>query len=204
MLAGHKTRILIHVPVAGPTTGDATLSLAFTLATRYILLRMITKFAFVACFAGVAMLITGLLPEDKMNKVRAALGDTAEHKNQPPVRVQLLVGGAIFLFIGLLMFGLIHLIDKLTLKGFAASGTLSEFRAFFIGFPGLSLRSNRGLKLANAFGALFTNFNLTHYRRAVKETRLRMWFVKITLQSCPACTLGVHCTSIGGMIGGAD
>jgi len=70
---------------------------------------MITKFAFVACFAGLAMLITGLLPEDKMNKVRATLGDTQKYKNQPPVRVQLLVGGAVFLFIGLVMFGVIRL-----------------------------------------------------------------------------------------------
>lgn len=55
------------------------------------------------------MLITGLLPEDKMNKVRSALGDTAKHENQPPVRVQLLIGGAAFLFIGLVMFGVVRL-----------------------------------------------------------------------------------------------
>jgi len=29
--------------------------------------------------------------------------------------------------------------------------------------PWLSLRSNHGLKLANAFGVLWTNFNLRHY-----------------------------------------
>ena len=69
---------------------------------------MITKFAFVFCFAGVGMLVTGLLPEDKMNKVRAFLGDKERHENQPPVRLQLLVGGVFFLFIGLLMFGVIH------------------------------------------------------------------------------------------------
>ena len=70
---------------------------------------MITKFAFVLSFAGLAMLITGLLPQDKMDKVRAWLGDTKKYENQPPVRLQLLVGGAAFLFIGLLMFGVIRL-----------------------------------------------------------------------------------------------
>jgi len=70
---------------------------------------MITKFAFVACLAGAAMLITGLLPQDKMNKVRAFLGDTKKYENQPPVRLQLLVGGAFFLFIGLLMLQIIRL-----------------------------------------------------------------------------------------------
>ena len=70
---------------------------------------MITKLAFVLSFAGAAMLCTGLLPHDKMDKVRALLGDTAKYENQPPVRVQLLLGGAAFLFIGLLMFGVIRL-----------------------------------------------------------------------------------------------
>jgi len=55
------------------------------------------------------MLITGLLPHDKMDKVRGFLGDTGKHENQPPVRVQLLVGGPIFLFIGLVMLGVIRL-----------------------------------------------------------------------------------------------
>ena len=55
------------------------------------------------------MLITGMLPEDKMNKVRALLGDTKKYENQPPVRLQLLVGGAFFLFIGLVMSGVIRL-----------------------------------------------------------------------------------------------
>jgi hypothetical protein len=40
-----------------------------------------------------------------------------------------------------------------TLKGFAARGTLSGLTAVFIhSIPELSLRSNSGLKLANAFG----------------------------------------------------
>jgi hypothetical protein len=39
------------------------------------------------------------------------------------------------------------------LKGFAAKGTLSGLTAVFIHLiPELSLRSNSGLKLANAFG----------------------------------------------------
>jgi len=40
-----------------------------------------------------------------------------------------------------------------TLKGFDSIQTLTGFHAFFIRVvPGLSLRSNPGLKLANAFG----------------------------------------------------
>jgi len=70
----------------------------------------LTLFALAMCLAGVGMLITGLLPEDKMNKVRAVLGDKkAKYENQPPVRVQLLIGGAFFTFIGLLMLGVIRL-----------------------------------------------------------------------------------------------
>ena len=70
---------------------------------------MITKFGLVACQAGAAIFTTGMLPQDKMDKVRGFLGDTGNHDNQPPVRVQLLVGGAIFLFMGLLMLQLIRL-----------------------------------------------------------------------------------------------
>lgn len=70
----------------------------------------LTLFALAMCLAGVGMLITGLLPEDKMNKVRAVLGDNkAKYENQPPVRVQLLIGGAFFTFIGLLMLGVVRL-----------------------------------------------------------------------------------------------
>jgi len=70
---------------------------------------MITKFALVACLAGAAMLITGMLPQDKMDKVRAFLGDMKKYENQPPVRLQLLVGGAFFLFIGLVTLQVIRL-----------------------------------------------------------------------------------------------
>jgi hypothetical protein len=53
-----------------------------------------------------------------------------------------------------------------TLKGFAARGTLSGLIAVFIhSIPGLSLRSNPGLKLANAFG-VFPNFKLRHHLSA--------------------------------------
>ena len=55
------------------------------------------------------MLITGLLPQDKMDKVHGFLGDTGKHENQPPVRLQLLVCGAFFLFMGLLMLRVIRL-----------------------------------------------------------------------------------------------
>jgi len=74
----------------------------------YVISRL-TLFAFAMCLAGVGMLITGLLPQDKMDKVRASLGDKAKYDNQPPVRLQLLVGGAAFTFIGLLMLGVIRL-----------------------------------------------------------------------------------------------
>ena len=53
---------------------------------------------------------------------------------------------------------------RLTLKGFDARETLSGFNEFrVIGPPGFSLRSNPGLKLANAFGVLLRHFKLRHY-----------------------------------------
>lgn len=73
------------------------------------LISRLTLFALALSLAGVGMLITGLLPREKMDQVRAALGDKAKHDNQPPVRLQLLVGGAAFTFIGLLMLGVIRL-----------------------------------------------------------------------------------------------
>jgi hypothetical protein len=49
--------------------------------------------------------------------------------------------------------GLVHQMYIPTLKGFAARGTLSGLTAIFIhSIPELSLCSNSGLKLANAFG----------------------------------------------------
>jgi hypothetical protein len=45
------------------------------------------------------------------------------------------------------------------LKGFAARGTVSGLTAVFIhSIPELSLRSNSGLKLANAFGVFVLKF----------------------------------------------
>jgi hypothetical protein len=49
-----------------------------------------------------------------------------------------------------------------TLKGFAARGTLSGLTAVFIHLiPELSLRSNSGLKLANAFGVFLSIVDAT-------------------------------------------
>ncbi len=70
---------------------------------------MITKFALVFCIAAVGMLITGSLPKDKMEKVQTFMGGKTKYENQPPLRLQLLVCGAFFLFIGLLMLGVIRL-----------------------------------------------------------------------------------------------
>ena len=70
---------------------------------------LISKLAFAACLGGLGAFITGCLPEDKMHKVRAFLGDTKKYENQPPVRAQLLIGGAAILFVGLLMLGVIRL-----------------------------------------------------------------------------------------------
>jgi len=50
------------------------------------------------------MLITGLLPDDKL---RSVLGE--KYHKQPNVRIQLLVLGAFFLFVGLVMLRVIPL-----------------------------------------------------------------------------------------------
>jgi hypothetical protein len=53
--------------------------------------------------------------------------------------------------------------NYLTLKGFASWRTLSAFRlSFNSADPGLSLRSNPGLKLANAFGVKKTRAELAN------------------------------------------
>jgi hypothetical protein len=54
------------------------------------------------------MLITGLLPQDKIDRVRALLGDKRKFDQQPTARTQLLVFGAVFLFIGLMLLGVIR------------------------------------------------------------------------------------------------
>ena len=68
-----------------------------------------TKLGFALCLAALGMLVTGSLPKNKMDKVYAYMGGKEKGDNQPPIRVQLLVGGAILLFFGLLMLGVIRL-----------------------------------------------------------------------------------------------
>ena len=77
-------------------------------SSRYILSPML-KYGLVLCGAGLAMLITGLLPQDKLDKVRASLGDKRQFEGQPSARMQLLTCGAICLFFGLLLLGVIRL-----------------------------------------------------------------------------------------------
>jgi len=48
-----------------------------------------------------------------------------------------------------------------TLKGFGGWRTLSGLFVFLVADPGLSLRSNPGLQLANAFGVIW--FKLMHH-----------------------------------------
>jgi hypothetical protein len=69
---------------------------------------ILTKLGLVLFLAGAGMLITGSLPRDKMERIHTLLGGKAKNENQPPLRVQLLIGGAAFLFIGLIMLGVIH------------------------------------------------------------------------------------------------
>ena len=69
----------------------------------------ITLFGLALCLAGAGMLITGLLPKERMEKIQLALGGKAKYENQPPLRLQLLIGGAFFVFVGLLMLGVVRL-----------------------------------------------------------------------------------------------
>ena len=71
-------------------------------------------YGYVACAAGAAALITGLLPREQMDKVRTFMHEHFGKKNakvneQVPVRLQLIVFGAFFLFLGLVISGLIRL-----------------------------------------------------------------------------------------------
>lgn len=71
-------------------------------------------YGYVACGVGAAALITGLLPRDQMDKIRAFMHEHFGQKDatvneQVPVRLQLIVFGAFFLFIGLVISGLIRL-----------------------------------------------------------------------------------------------
>src|SRR6185436_16657455 len=53
--------------------------------------------------------------------------------------------------------------------------TLSALIRLFDSFPGLSLRSNPGLKLANAFGVFSANFKLRLYQTFV--TLVALWLI---------------------------
>ena len=71
-------------------------------------------YSYVACGVGAAALITGLLPQDKMDKIRALLHnhfgkESAKVDDRATARLQLIVFGVFFLFIGLVMSGLIRL-----------------------------------------------------------------------------------------------
>jgi hypothetical protein len=71
-------------------------------------------YGYVACAAGAAALITGFLPKDKMDNVQAFMHKHFSQKDakadeRVSVRLQLIVFGAFFLFIGLLISGLIRL-----------------------------------------------------------------------------------------------
>ena len=74
----------------------------------------IQLYGYIACLAGAAALITGLLPRDKMDKVQAFMHKhfgqkDAKVNERVPVRLQLIVFGVGCLFIGLLISGLIRL-----------------------------------------------------------------------------------------------
>lgn len=62
---------------------------------------------------GVAALITGLLPQDKMDKIRSLLHEHFSREgadvNRTTARAQLIFFGAFFLFLGLVLSGLIQL-----------------------------------------------------------------------------------------------
>ena len=66
-------------------------------------------YSYVFCGAGAAMLITSLLPQDKMDKIRGLLGDRKKLDDRRMARMQLLICGAFFLFIGLVMLRVIRL-----------------------------------------------------------------------------------------------
>ena len=68
---------------------------------------IITKFGLVFLLSGVAMLITGSLPKEKMDKVDAFMRRNVKDEHPVPLRARLLVGGVIFVISGLLMLQLI-------------------------------------------------------------------------------------------------
>lgn len=71
-------------------------------------------YGYVACAAGTAALITGLLPQDKMEKVSAFMHKHFGQKNakrdeRVSPRLQLIVFGVFFIFLGLVISGLVRL-----------------------------------------------------------------------------------------------
>jgi len=71
-------------------------------------------YGYVACAVGAAALITGLLPQNKMEKITAFMHEHfgkkgAKTDDRASTRMQLIVFGAFFLFIGLVISGLIRL-----------------------------------------------------------------------------------------------
>ena len=73
-------------------------------------MNILTKLGLVLFLAGVAMLITGSLPRDKMEGIDTLMGGKDKDKDRylPPLRARLLIGGATLLFIGLIMLGVIQ------------------------------------------------------------------------------------------------
>ncbi len=86
-----------------------------------------------------------------------------------------------------------------TLKGFANRRTLSGFIGPFASSPGLSLRSNPGLKLANAFGVRRTAYGV---RRSafgvrpsafgVRPSAFAVWRLAFGVRRLPLGRLGVR------------
>jgi len=71
-------------------------------------------YGYVACAVGAAALITGLLPHDKMEKITVFMHEHfgkqgTKTDERASARMQLIIVGAFFLFIGLVMSGLIRL-----------------------------------------------------------------------------------------------
>ena len=71
-------------------------------------------YGYVACAVGAAALITGLLPHDKMQKITAFMHEHfgkqgAKTDERASTRMQLIIFGAFFLFIGLVLSGLVRL-----------------------------------------------------------------------------------------------
>ena len=74
----------------------------------------IEMYGYVACGVGAAAFITGLLPKTQMERVQALLHNwfgkgQAKRDTRVSSRTQLLIFGAFFLFLGLLVLGVVRL-----------------------------------------------------------------------------------------------